>query len=74
MPADSPPTGPFTSPHERRAAHDYDLHIRAEAPGQTWLATLVERTSGARTEFDTPLALLRFITRDTVVVRSGGLR
>lgn len=70
MPAVRPPPAPAPAPESRR----FELRIDRERPGRPWHATLVDPTSGACSEFTSPLALLRFIARDTVAARGGGLR
>lgn len=65
---DRPPP-PADPPPQR-----FVLEVQPEAPGHAWQAVLVLCGSGTRVAFDSPLALLRFIARQTLEGRPGGLR
>lgn len=56
------------------APQRFVLEVQPEAPGRRWQAVLVLGDDGTRLAFDTPLALLRFIARQTLPQRPGGLR
>jgi hypothetical protein len=57
--------------HERL---HFELEVAPPAPGSAWHATLLVPASGVRTEFDTPVALLRYLVQATWTDRQGGLR
>lgn len=56
------------------AVQRFVLEVRALDGGRSWRATLQRDPAGGRVEFDSPLALLRYLARLAPIDRRGGLR
>ena len=52
----------------------FELEVRAETAGTPWRAVLTEPATATRLEFDSPLALLRWIAQRSLPPHGPGLR